>query len=147
MEHNTTVPNYRGKYLASNLDYIDFKTSDRVPQAQRYKKFKTKNQGIDIVAFGFLFDFTGNANNTIVQKVEDTVKEKWFQDAIHLKPDVFVVIGHVGLRMDEFKTIFTAMRKEDWNTPIVFFGGHAHVRDALSYGSRSFSLASGRYME
>lgn len=146
-EHNTTVPNFKDNYIASNLDYIDPKSGDRVPQAQRYRRFKTKNQGIDIVAFGFLFDFTGNANNTIVQKVEDTVKEKWFQDAIHLKPDVFVVIGHVGLRMDEFKTIFTAMRKEDWNTPIVFFGGHAHVRDALSYGSRSFSLASGRYME
>ncbi|KAI9163953.1 Secreted protein [Paramyrothecium foliicola] len=146
-EHNTTVPKFKDNYIASNLDYIDPKTGDRVPQAQRFRRFKTKNQGIDIIAFGFIFDFTGNADNTVIQKVEDTVKEKWFQDAIHEKPDVFVVTGHVGLRMDEFKTIFKAMRTENWDTPIIFFGGHAHVRDALSYGSRSFSLASGRYME
>jgi 2',3'-cyclic-nucleotide 2'-phosphodiesterase (5'-nucleotidase family) len=146
-ENQVTVPRFRDNYDASNLDYIDPVSGERKAQAQRYRRFKTKNQGIDIVAFGFIFDFTGNANNTIVQKVEDTVKEKWFQEAIQLKPDVFVVIGHVGLRMQEFKIIFTAMRKENWDTPIVFFGGHAHVRDALSYGSRSFAMASGRYME
>ncbi|KAF4338703.1 5^ nucleotidase [Fusarium beomiforme] len=146
-EHNTTVPNYKGKYLASNLDYIDFKTGDRVPQAQRYKKFKTKNQGLEIVAFGFLFDFTGNANNTVVQPVEDTIKEDWFQEAIREKPDLFVVIGHVGLRMEEFKTIFTAIRKQNWHIPIAFFGGHAHVRDAVQYDSKAFAIASGRYFE
>ncbi|KAK2683816.1 Metallo-dependent phosphatase-like [Fusarium oxysporum f. sp. vasinfectum] len=147
MEHNTTVPNYRGKYLASNLDYIEFKTSDRVPQAQRYKKFKTKNQGFEIVAFGFLFDFTGNANNTVVQPVEDTIKEDWFQEAIREKPDLFVVIGHVGLRMEEFKVIFTAIRKQNWHIPIAFFGGHAHVRDTVQYDSKAFAIASGRYFE
>nr|RBQ98709.1 hypothetical protein FVER53263_00297 [Fusarium verticillioides] len=146
-EHNTTVPNYKGKYLASNLDYIDFKTGDRVPQAQRYKKFKTKNQGLEIVAFGFLFDFTGNANNTVVQPVEDTIKEDWFQEAIREKPDLFVVIGHVGLRMEEFKVIFTAIRKQNWHIPIAFFGGHAHVRDAVQYDSKAFAIASGRYFE
>ncbi|KAM0551761.1 hypothetical protein ACHAPJ_008329 [Fusarium lateritium] len=147
MEHNTTVPNYKGKYLASNLDYIDFKTGDRVPQAQRYRKFKTKNQGLEIVAFGFLFDFTGNANNTVVQPVEQTIKEDWFQEAIREKPDLFVVIGHVGLRMEEFKTIFTAIRKQNWHIPIAFFGGHAHVRDAVKYDSKAFAIASGRYFE
>ncbi|OAA79054.1 Ser/Thr protein phosphatase family [Akanthomyces lecanii RCEF 1005] len=146
-ELNTTVPNYKDKYIASNLDVIDPETGEQVPLAQRYKKFTTKNQGIDIVAFGFLFDFTGNANNSFVQKVEDTVKEQWFQNAIKEKTDAFVVIGHVGLRMPEFKTIFTAIRKENWDTPILFFGGHAHVRDARKFDSKSFAMASGRYFE
>lgn len=141
------MPNFKDKYIASNLDVIDPKTGERVPLAQRYKKFTTKNQGIDIVAFGFLFDFTGNANNSFVQKVEDTVKEKWFQAAIKEKADAFVVIGHVGLRMPEFKTIFTAIRKENWDTPILFFGGHAHVRDARKFDSKSMAIASGRYFE
>ncbi|KAF5672768.1 5-nucleotidase [Fusarium heterosporum] len=147
MEHNTTVLNYKGKYLASNLDYIDFKTGDRVPQAQRYRKFKTKNQGLEVVAFGFLFDFTGNANNTVVQPVEDTIKEEWFQKAIREKPDLFVVIGHVGLRMQEFKVIYNAIRKQNWHIPIAFFGGHAHVRDAVKYDAGAFAMASGRYFE
>ncbi|GJN69456.1 hypothetical protein PLICBS_003504 [Purpureocillium lilacinum] len=146
-EHNTTVPNFRENYIASNLDYIDSTTGERKPLAQRYRKFKTKNQGLEIVAFGFLFDFTGNANNSVVQPVAETIKEEWFQEAMREKPDLFVVIGHVGLRMEEFRTIFTALRKQNWHTPIVFFGGHAHVRDALSYDSQSFAMASGRYFE
>ncbi|POR34166.1 Uncharacterized protein TPAR_05635 [Tolypocladium paradoxum] len=146
-EHNTTVPNFKENYIASNLDYVDPATGERKPLAQRYRKFKTKNQGLEIVAFGFLFDFTGNANNTVVQPVAETIKEKWFQEAMREKPDLFVVVGHVGLRMDEFRTIFTALRKQNWHTPIVFFGGHAHVRDALSYDSQSFAMASGRYLE
>lgn len=146
-EHNTTVPNYKENYIASNLDYIDPETGDRVPQAQRYRKFKTKNQGIEIVAFGFLFDFTGNANNTVVQPVAEAIKEDWFQEAIREKPDLFVVVGHVGLRMEEFKTIFTAIRKQNWHIPIAFFGGHAHVRDARKFDSNAFAIASGRYFE
>ncbi|PNY25991.1 Uncharacterized protein TCAP_04074 [Tolypocladium capitatum] len=146
-EHNTTVPNFNENYVASNVDYVDPATGERKPLAQRYRKFKTKNQGLEIVAFGFLFDFTGNANNTVVQPVAETIKETWFQEAMREKPDLFVVVGHVGLRMDEFRTIFTALRKQNWHIPIVFFGGHAHVRDALSYDSQSFAMASGRYLE
>ncbi|UKZ81470.1 hypothetical protein TrVFT333_009242 [Trichoderma virens FT-333] len=147
MEHNTTIPNFKENYIASNLDYIDPKTGKRVPQAQRYRKFKTKNLGLNIVSFGFLFDFTGNANNSVVQPVADTIKEEWFQEAIKEKPDLFIVIGHVGVRMEEFKAIFKAIRKEDWDTPIAFFGGHLHIRDAVSYDSKSLAIASGRYLE
>lgn len=146
-EWNQTVPNFKNNYIASNLDYIDPKSGNRSAMAQRYRKFQTKNQKLNIVAFGFLFDFTGNSNNTVVQKVADTIKEEWFQQAIREKPDVFVVIGHVGVRMEEFKTIFTAIRKQNWFTPIAFFGGHAHVRDTVVYDAKAFALASGRYFE
>ncbi|OIW31037.1 hypothetical protein CONLIGDRAFT_297748 [Coniochaeta ligniaria NRRL 30616] len=146
-EHRRTVPNFKSNYLASNLDYIDPKSGERIPMARRYKKFQTKNQKIDIVAFGFLFDFTGHANNTVVKKVRDTIKEEWFQQAIREKPDLFVVIGHVGVRMQEFEDIYTAIRKQNWHTPIAFFGGHAHVRDAVSFDDKAFAIASGRYME
>lgn len=146
-EYEKTVPNFKENYVASNLDYIHPESGERIPMAQRYRKFKTKNQKYDVVAFGFLFDFTGNANNTVVQPVRDTIKEEWFQQAIRERPDVFVVIGHVGVRMQEFKDIYTAIRKQNWFTPIAFFGGHVHVRDATSYDSKSFAVASGRYFE
>ncbi|KAG7291749.1 hypothetical protein NEMBOFW57_001769 [Staphylotrichum longicolle] len=146
-EHQHTVPNFKENYVASNLDYIDPKSGERMPMAQRYRKFQTKNQKLDIVAFGFLFDFTGNANNTIVQPVRDTVREPWFQSAIREETDVFVVIGHVGVQMPEFKAVFRAIRKQNPLTPILFFGGHVHIRDATAYDSRSFAVASGRYFE
>ncbi|KAL2122170.1 hypothetical protein VTJ04DRAFT_2625 [Mycothermus thermophilus] len=147
-EHDISVPNFREHYIASNLDYIDPKTGERVPMApQRYRRFRTKNQKLEIVAFGFIFDFFGNANNTVVQPVRETVQEPWFQEAIRDEPDVFVVYGHIGVRMPEFRTIFTAIREKHPLTPILFFGGHVHVRDATAYDSRSFAVASGRYFE
>lgn len=146
-EHLHTVPNFKENYVASNLDYIHPGTGERMPMAQRYRKFQTKNQKLDIVAFGFLFDFTGNANNTIVQPAKATVKETWFQEAIREQTDLFIVIGHVGVQMPEFKTIFRAIRKQNPETPILFFGGHVHIRDATAYDDRSFALASGRYFE
>lgn len=146
-EHNTTVPNFKNTYLASNLDYIEPETGNQIPQAKRYRKFKTKNQGLAVVAFGFLFDFDRNANNSVVQKVEDTIKEDWFLQAIREKPDLFVVTGHVGLRMKEFEQIFRVIRDENWYTPIAFLGGHAHVRDTRKFDDNAVAIASGRYME
>ncbi|PHH53568.1 Uncharacterized protein YHR202W [Ceratocystis fimbriata CBS 114723] len=146
-EYEIQVPNFSDRYVASNLDYIDSDTGKRQPFAQRYRRFKTKNRGIDVVAFGFIFDFTGNQNNTVVQRVEDTIKEEWFQDAIRLRPDIFVVVGHIGLRMPELKAIYTAIRQQNWHIPIVFFAGHAHVRDATSFDSKAYAIASGRYFE
>lgn len=142
------MPNFRGDYIASNVDIFDPKTGNRVPLAPRFKKFTTKNQGIRVLAFGFLFDFRGNANNTVVQFVADTIKEAWFQDAIRDKDlDLILIAGHVPLRSKEFSAIFMAIREVQWDTPIQFFGGHTHIRDYFKYDSNAFGLESGRYME
>jgi hypothetical protein len=147
-EFLTTVPNFKDHYLASNIDIIDPKTGDLVPLAQRFKKFTTSKQGIRIVAFGFLFDFTGNYNNTVVQPVEETIKEKWFQEAIRDHDvDLFLVVGHVPVQSREYNAIFRAIRKVQWDSPIQFFGGHYHIRDYVKYDSKSYGLASGRFME
>lgn len=146
-EYTKTVPNFKGKYVASNLDYINPKTGETIPMAQRFSKFTTKNQGIRVLAFGFLFDFTGNANNTVVQPVEKTIEEKWFQDAIREDVDLFLVIGHVTLRGPEYKAIFKAIRSQKWDTPIQFFGGHSHIRDFAKYDSKAYAFQAGRYME
>ncbi|RWA05052.1 hypothetical protein EKO27_g10056 [Xylaria grammica] len=146
-EHSITVPHFKKSYIASNLDYIEPETGNQIPQAQRYIKFKTKNQGYTIVALGFIFDFDRNANNSVVITVEETMKQEWFQSAIREKPDLFVVSGHVGLRMKEFEQIFRVIRDANWYTPIAFLGGHAHVRDARRFDDKAFAIASGRYFE
>ena len=146
-EYTRTVPNFKGKYLASNLDYIKPETGETIPMAQRFRKFTTKNQGIRLLAFGFLFDFTGNSNNTVVQPVEKTIQETWFQDAIREDVDLFLVIGHVTLHGPEYKALYKAIRSENWDTPIQFFGGHSHIRDYARYDSKAYALQSGRYME
>ncbi|KAF2969093.1 hypothetical protein GQX73_g4489 [Xylaria multiplex] len=146
-EHSITVPHFKKSYIASNLDYIEPETGNQIPQAQRYIKFKTKNQGYSIVALGFIFDFDRNANNSVVIPVEETMKQEWFQSAIREKPDLFVVSGHVGLRMKEFEQIFKVIRDANWYTPIAFLGGHAHVRDTRRFDDKAVAIASGRYFE
>jgi len=147
-EYLETVPNFQDNYLASNLDIFDPETGDRVPLAKRYKKFTTKNQGIRILAFGFIFDFRGNGNNTVVQRVEQTIQEEWFQQAIRDREvDLFLVAGHVSLRSPEFDLIYKAIRGQQWDVPIQFFGGHTHIRDYAKYDAKAYALESGRYME
>ena len=116
--------------------------------AKRFKKFTTKNQGIRIMAFGFLFNFAGNAKNTVVQPVEETVKTKWFQEAIRDRDiDLIIVFGHVAIRSTEYDVIYKAIRAELWDMPIAFLGGHAHVRDYKVFEKKAVALASGRYFE
>ncbi|EUC37061.1 hypothetical protein COCCADRAFT_86519 [Bipolaris zeicola 26-R-13] len=143
-----TVPDFKGNYIASNLDIYNPKTGKLEPLAQRFKKFTTKNQGIRILAFGFLFDFTGNANNSVVQRVEDTVKEEWFTEALKDQDvDLILVFGHVDIRSTEYALLFSTIRALHWDTPIQFFGGHTHIRDYKIFDSKSVALESGRYME
>ncbi|KAJ9634305.1 uncharacterized protein PV06_00474 [Exophiala oligosperma] len=147
-EYLVTAPAYPGSYLASNLDIHDPDTGEVVPLAPRYKKFITKKQGIRIMAFGFLFNFDRNYNNTIVQRVEKAIQEQWFQDAIRDREiDLFVVIGHSSIRSEEFDMIFRAIRSVQWDAPIQFFGGHFHIRDYRIFDRKSHALASGRFME
>ena len=147
-EFEKTVPNYKDSYLASNIDIHNPKTGVLQPLAPRYKKITTKNLGIRITAFGFLYDFERNANNTVVRRVQDTVKEKWFQDAIRdHETDLFVVAGHVAAESAEYRMIFNAIRDAQWDVPIQFFAGHTHIRDYKRYDGRATALESGRYME
>ncbi|KAJ9248405.1 hypothetical protein DTO195F2_8850 [Paecilomyces variotii] len=144
----TNITSAFGKsYLASNLDIIDPVTGEVVPFAARFRKFTTKIQGIRIMAFGFIFDFDKNANNTIVRKVGETIQEDWFQEAIR-QPDIdlFLVAGHVPVNSDEIQSIISEIRKFR-DTPIQHLGGHLHVRDYALYDSRAAGLASGRFME
>lgn len=148
-EYEKTVPAFKDSYIASNLDIYNPKTGKQEPLAPRYRKFTTKNQGIRVLAFGFLFDFHGNANNTVVQPVEETIKEKWFTDAISDRDvDLFVVAGHVPCRdSPEYEAVYKAIRNQQWDAPIQFFGGHTHIRDYVKYDKSAYCIESGRYME
>lgn len=147
-EYLETVPRFVDSYLASNLDIVDPRTGEWRPLAKRYKKFTTKNQGIRVLALGFLFNFRGNSNNTVVQEVQDTIKEDWFQKAIRDREvDLFLVIGHVALHSLEFAHIFKAIRGQQWDVPIQFFGGHSHIRDYSKFDNKAYALESGRYLE
>lgn len=86
------------------------------------------------MAFGVLYDFTGNSNVSKVIKAADLVKEPWFLSAIdYEKPiDLFVVIGHNPIQTtggpSTLGLVYKTIRDIRPDVPIQTFGGHFHVR-------------------
>ncbi|CCM03935.1 uncharacterized protein FIBRA_06087 [Fibroporia radiculosa] len=143
------APHWNGRYLSSNVNITVFDGNNNtisVPVGSRYTKFKTR-KGRSITSLGVLYDFTGNDVNTTVQTVADMVKEEWFAEAIAEEPDVFVLLGHMPVRYDNWPTVYDAVRAVHPTTPILIFGGHTHIRDCTQFDGRSMALESGRYME
>ncbi|OCB88287.1 hypothetical protein A7U60_g4589 [Sanghuangporus baumii] len=142
---------WKGRYLSSNVnitvpDPSDSSQNVSVPVGSRFAKFRTL-MGRRVTSLGVLFDFTGFVDGTNVQPVEDMVKEQWFAEAIEEEPDLFLLVGHMPVSEDNWPIVFDAIRVIHPTTPILIFGGHAHVRDCVQLDGRSMALASGRYME
>ncbi len=103
------------------------------------------------MAFGVLFDFTGNSNVSKVIKTADLVKQQWFLNAINFNQpiDLFVVIGHNPPRPTErtstFGTLLRTIRNLRPNIPVQTFGGHTHVRDFVVYDNKATGLISGMF--
>ncbi|KAI7870933.1 Ser/Thr protein phosphatase family protein [Spinellus fusiger] len=141
------VPHWKGRYLAANVYIKDANNNKTVQLGNKFTYFKGA-YGTRVLSFGFLFDFTGNGNVSVVRKVEDEIKDPWFaQTLLTHKADVIVLIGHVGVRFDEFKAVIAAIRQHYPYIPITVLGGHTHIRDFAVYDSWAAGIESGRYME
>ena len=143
---------YGEKYVTSNVQILNNATGEFQYIGQQYRYFTTQH-GLRIMAFGVLYDFTGNTNVTKVIKAADLVKESWFASAVnYTQPiDLFLVLGHNPIRPtaggSTFGTIYNAIRKARPNVPIQSFGGHTHIRDFVVFDEMSTGLESGRYCE
>lgn len=148
-EWDQMLPHYGNKYVTSNVEIYVPETGELKPLGKKFRKFTTKNKGYRIKAFGFLFDFKGNYNNTVVTTVEDEMKKEWFQREIRdPEIDLFLVFGHAPVRgSPEFPNIHRVIREANPTVPIQFFGGHTHIRDFAVYDKASTALESGRYCE
>ncbi|KAF1931806.1 uncharacterized protein M421DRAFT_417555 [Didymella exigua CBS 183.55] len=143
---------YGDKYLTSNVQIKNPSTGEFEYIGAPYRYFTTE-RGLKVMAFGVLFDFTGNSNVSKVIKAADLVKEQWFLDAVNYKDpiDLFVLTGHNPVRFNEssssFDTVFSAIRSQRPDTPIQGFGGHTHIRDFAVWDNKATALESGRYCE
>ncbi|KAF4120607.1 FAD/FMN-containing dehydrogenase [Geosmithia morbida] len=140
------------RYVTSNVKIFNQTTGQYEYVGATHRYFTTK-QGLRIMAFGVLFDFTGNSNASQVIKASDMVKEQWFKDALTTSDpiDMFILFGHNPVRPTDdtstFKIVWDAMREARPTTPIQIFGGHTHIRDFAVYDNRSVGIESGRYCE
>ncbi|KAK5070062.1 hypothetical protein LTR64_001896 [Lithohypha guttulata] len=138
--------NWSGRYVTSNVDFYD--NGVRKPFSQRYAYWQTKF-GLRIMSFSFLYNFTGNSNASVVTPVGTAVQQSWFtQQASRKDIDYFIITGHVTLRgSTEWNLVYSAIRQYHPTTPILIFGGHRHVRDAVAWDASAIGTAAGRYCE
>ncbi|OIW33827.1 hypothetical protein CONLIGDRAFT_677571 [Coniochaeta ligniaria NRRL 30616] len=140
------------KYLTSNVQALNPATGTWDYIGKTYKYFTTQ-KGLRIMAFGILYDFTGNTNVTKVIPAATMVQQDWFKEAITTTEpvDVFLLLGHNIARPSTggstFGIIHDAIRKVHPKTPIQIFGGHSHIRDFAVLDESSTALESGRYCE
>ncbi|KAE8453312.1 hypothetical protein EG329_011379 [Mollisiaceae sp. DMI_Dod_QoI] len=140
------------KYVTSNVQIFNPATSNFEYIGKQYRYFTTKH-GLRIMAFGVLYDFTGNSNVSKVIHAADMVKQQWFLDAVnYTEPiDLFLVIGHNPIRTTDYSSTFgllhSTIRGIRPTVPIQAFGGHSHIRDFQVYDDMSTGLESGRYCE
>ena len=143
---------YGDKYLTSNVQILNNATGMFEDIGKKYRYFTTAH-GLRIMAFGVLYDFTGNTNYTKITKTADMVKQQWFLDAVNYPEpiDLFVVLGHNPVRASvsssTFGTLYKTIRSMRPEVPLQAFGGHTHIRDFYVYDTMTTGLESGRYCE
>ncbi|EGX89262.1 ser/Thr protein phosphatase family [Cordyceps militaris CM01] len=149
---NTWARKWGDRYVTSNVQIRNPATGafEYVGATHRYF---TTDKGLRVMAFGVLFDFTGNSNASRVIKAADMVKEAWFADALHTTQpvDLFVLFGHNAVsprdKGSTLKTVWDAIRAVHPTTPVSLFGGHSHIRDFAVYDETSVGIEAGRYCE
>ncbi|KAI1214510.1 Metallo-dependent phosphatase-like protein [Annulohypoxylon truncatum] len=140
------------KYLTSNVQILNPETNEWQYIGKTHRYFTTQH-GLRVMAFGVLFDFTGNTNVSKVIPAKTMVTQQWFLDILHSPEpvDVFIILGHNPARptdsISTFPVVFDAIRAVHPNTPIQFMGGHTHIRDFAVLDSSSTAMESGRYCE
>lgn len=146
------VPRYAGRYLTSNVN-ITVNGVSR-PIGSLYRKFTTPINNFTILAFGILFDFTGNDKFvSTCQPVNQLIVEPWFQNVLKTEThdvDLIVVVGHTPLRNStgfEYDLVLSEIRRHLPTIPVQFFGGHSHIRDFRKYDNYAHGIQSGRYLE
>ncbi|KAJ0416206.1 Metallo-dependent phosphatase-like protein [Aspergillus carlsbadensis] len=150
---------YGDRFVTSNVE-IQLDNGGNVSLGSPYRHFTTKH-GLRVMAFGFTllnFKLNMSATATYVHGFNWTLHQPWFKEALDKEVDLYVLLGHAGLRdtctfngtyanenplicFEEF------LRQNKSGVPIQVFGGHTHQRDFKCFDSRSSGLESGRYSD
>ncbi|KAL3444345.1 Ser/Thr protein phosphatase family protein [Aspergillus insuetus] len=150
---------YGDRFVTSNVE-IQLDNRKNVSLGSPYRYFTTKH-GLRVMAFGFtLLDFKLNmaATATYVREHKYTISQQWFKEALEKEFDLYVLLGHAGLRDScTFKGTYANenplvcfeayLRQQKPDVTIQVFGGHTHQRDFKCFDSRSSGLESGRYSD
>lgn len=86
------IPHWRGHSLTSNT----LLQATGEPLGKRYTLLEGNHS--TLLVFGFLYNFKGNCNSTIVENVEDVVQQEWFVSILEQQGSyhAILVMAHVS---------------------------------------------------
>jgi 2',3'-cyclic-nucleotide 2'-phosphodiesterase (5'-nucleotidase family) len=101
-----------------------------------------------VLFLGYMFDFTHFASNVHVVTVADSLEEAYFAEAMAVPDvDLYVVLGHIDIVMEETEQIREAVRVRHPTTPIVFMSGHRHIKSYKQLDENCVAIESWRYFK
>eukprot|EP01087_Luapelamoeba_hula_P024611 TRINITY_DN943_c0_g1_i3.p1 TRINITY_DN943_c0_g1~~TRINITY_DN943_c0_g1_i3.p1 ORF type:complete len:533 (-),score=88.76 TRINITY_DN943_c0_g1_i3:19-1617(-) len=143
--HSNFVNYWQGKLVTAN---ILLKSTRQYLGNGPYYTFTTA-LGTKVLVLGYLYNFTQEANNTIVVPVAESLASPYFAAAMAIPDvDMIVVTAHIDPTPPTLlRPIYNAIRKVHKKTPLCLMSGHRHITYWEKYDDSAFTIESGKYFE
>lgn len=151
-EIDIVVNHFKDNYVSTNVEF-QLPNGTYIPIGQKFKYFSTPFKNIRILAFGFLFAFSRNAQGTKVTPTLKVIREQWFLNILKRYPsedvDIIIIVAHMPIThdWDELQELHHFLRLHYPSSKIQYFGGHSHIRDFTVLDDALTGLQSGRFCE
>jgi 2',3'-cyclic-nucleotide 2'-phosphodiesterase (5'-nucleotidase family) len=139
------IPNFGvDRFVTSNVLASD----TMEPFGSRYRVLQGTNN--TVLVFGFMYNLHNPSELLAVTRVQDAIKEEWFQTALEEEEyDAILVLAHMGDDDPLVATILKAIRGYvgDKHMPVQFLTGHTHARSASKVDLWGHSFEAGGYLD
>jgi 2',3'-cyclic-nucleotide 2'-phosphodiesterase (5'-nucleotidase family) len=142
------INHWQGNYLTSNVDVLASASHYR-PLGNRYTYLYGTYTNTTILTFGFLYNFEGNCNITRVRRVQQVVREEWFQSVLKKGNfNAIMVLAHMDYRDVLVTVILDAIREiVGVDIPVQFINGHSHVRGFQALDENAVAFEAGHFLD
>ena len=144
------------RYLSSNV-LKSPESVEQLPELIGNPYRLLRGQYSTVLAFGFLYNMQGQGNDASVQiqRVQDAVREEWFEEALTAgalnpndKYDAILVLAHMDFQDELVDVILDRIRHfVDDDMPVQFVTGHSHIRGFEKPDNFSLSFEAGKYLD
>lgn len=164
MRDSGFIDHWNGTYLTSNTVWQE--ADNNKPLGSRYTYIQAGSHRL--LAFGFLYNFTGNCAATRVVAVQEAVRQEWFVNALlqqnggghhHVNLsdttrsnkyhyyDAILVMAHMDCEDELIGQILLPAIRARTNKPVQFITGHSHRRCYVQLDDAAASMEAGHYLD
>ena len=154
--HDETVDWIRQEYIPNLSSHQTYLTSNTVmadnykPIGKRYTYIHNNDNTTTLLAFGFLYNFEGHCETTIVEHVQEVVQQEWFRNVVQDTENyqAILVMAHMHVTDPLVEVILFAIRAlVGIQVPVQFITGHTHIRAYTMLDSEAASMEAGRFLD